>query len=392
MHKPCAIQYTEDIFVTPDQAELIQNAYIDINHEKDSFVNALLGRITVLCPDMSTMVNLAGPILTEQVSEALAHIVDRIHTPDAIAEFSARVGETLVQHNIKDNHYRLFGEALIAELEHELPQQFVPQVREAWTAGWTMISGIMREAAMNLDDAPAVVPKLPLIQRPDETPEPSSEPNPKPSSSVSLVPVASKPEDNSQAIEAEAQKLIAEVNNINNVARQISWVAKQTNLLSLNARIESARTGKAGAGFEVVANEVKALATRSSQATEGMYFAVNGMMVLINGLISTLNSKSTSTLNAEKSSIGDQIISLVQEIENTGKISKNISEIASETNMLALNATIEANAAGEQGKGFAVIAGEVKDLAHQTSSATNEINTIVANLNAMALNLAEIAT
>jgi len=196
---------------------------------------------------------------------------------------------------------------------------------------------------------------------------------------------APESEDNSEAIRAEAQKLITEINCINDVARQISGVAKQTNLLSLNARIESARTGKAGEGFAVVANEVKALATRSSQATEGMYFAVNGMVDLTTSLICSLTSNSNQ-------SVGDQIISLVQEIENTGKISKNISEIANETNMLALNATIEANAAGEKGKGFAVIASEVKDLAHQTSSATSEINAIVANLNSMALNLAEITT
>jgi methyl-accepting chemotaxis protein len=195
--------------------------------------------------------------------------------------------------------------------------------------------------------------------------------------------------NNSDAIKAEAQKLITEINYINDVARQISGVAKQTNLLSLNARIESARTGVAGEGFAVVANEVKALATRSSQATEGMYFAVNGMVELTNSLIKSLNSNNGKDA---KISIGDQIISLVQEIENTGKISKNIHEIANETNMLALNATIEANAAGEQGKGFAVIASEVKDLAQQTSSATSEINKIVANLNTMALNLAEITT
>jgi len=204
--------------------------------------------------------------------------------------------------------------------------------------------------------------------------------------SLDTVPVsAPESEDNSEAIRSEAQKLITEINYINDVARQISGVAKQTNLLSLNARIESARTGKEGEGFAVVANEVKALASRSSQATEGMYFAVNGMVNLTNGLIHSLTNNSDQ-------SVGDQIISLVQEIENTGKISKNISEIANETNMLALNATIEANAAGEKGKGFAVIASEVKDLAHQTSSATSEINAIVANLNSMALNLAEITT
>src|SRR5213594_3922899 len=56
-----------------------------------------------------------------------------------------------------------------------------------------------------------------------------------------------------------------------------------------------------------------------------------------------------------------------------GEVIKVITSIAEQTNLLALNATIEAARAGDAGKGFAVVANEVKELAKETSAATEEI-------------------
>lgn len=86
------------------------------------------------------------------------------------------------------------------------------------------------------------------------------------------------------------------------------------------------------------------------------------------------------TVSSQTESIAESILALAEQAQAIGEIIATVNEIAEQTNILALNAAIEASRAGEHGKAFGVVAGEVKVLAEQSRKATAQVRQILGDI------------
>jgi len=140
-----------------------------------------------------------------------------------------------------------------------------------------------------------------------------------------------------ELISDSATELVSQANEIDNAMVEIQGIADQTNLLALNAAIEAARAGEHGRGFSVVADEVRALSSRTHDATTSIQASVSQMQSTLASWVdkmknSSIKASETLTETAETQALVQQISLMMNEVFD---ISTLISIAAEEQSMVS---------------------------------------------------------
>ena len=167
---------------------------------------------------------------------------------------------------------------------------------------------------------------------------------------------------------------------IGEITETINDIADQTNLLALNAAIEAARAGEHGRGFAVVADEVRALASRTTTATKE-----------ISEMIRTIQTETRQAISAMDRGVSEAAQGIVKAEVTGGSLESIMATICS----ISLEVNHIATAAEEQSSTVHAITGNIQkvtEIIHESAAGTQEFATAAAEMNMMAAELKRIVS
>ena len=173
--------------------------------------------------------------------------------------------------------------------------------------------------------------------------------------------------------------LQAGIEQLASSAHSLSSVTEQTTAEVSNQKDETEQVATAMNQMTATVHDVARNAEQAAQAAQTADAKVDSGQQVVRMSLQRIELLATSSNSASAS-----IESLSAQIQNIGTVLSVIQSVAEQTNLLALNAAIEAARAGEQGRGFAVVADEVRALAKRTQQSTEEIERLVSTLRSAA--------
>lgn len=170
-------------------------------------------------------------------------------------------------------------------------------------------------------------------------------------------------------------QVVSDSSNLVGVASHLNSISVSSSNSALQQQTQIEQVATAMNEMAATVNEVATNARSAAEAAQAADTDVNAGMKIVEQTVNSINS-----LAGEVERANDVIRTLQADSEDIGSVLDVIRGIAEQTNLLALNAAIEAARAGEQGRGFAVVADEVRTLASRTQQSTEEIQGMIERL------------